>query len=232
MRSNGGVSFDRGGRRPSRREAFKETSLVGISAALLSVYWPSPAHADVETAGQGVGEGLGPLRKFTALAPLGDGKTQIGTAKRVCPQAENAEACLSELADLLENDVVKGATGKGGYFISGDIRPEIFRDDCRFVDPTNDVASLSRYQKALTILFDPQKSFIEFVSPPRSDAGSRTIRARIRAGGELKLPWKPLIQPWESEVVWQVGEDGLIAEQRQQWNITAADALRQTFSFF
>ena len=33
---------------------------------------------------------------------------------------------------------------------------------CRFVDPTNDVTGLSRYRKALTILFDPAQSEVRF----------------------------------------------------------------------
>ena len=40
---------------------------------------------------------------------------------------------------------------------------QVFKDDCRFVDPTNDVSSLSRYKKALCILFDPAESkVVEF----------------------------------------------------------------------
>ena len=34
-----------------------------------------------------------------------------------------------------------------------------------FEDPTNRVASLSQYQKALTVLFDPDRSSIEIIDP-------------------------------------------------------------------
>lgn len=116
--------------------------------------------------------------------------------------------------------------------MSGDIRPEIFRDDCRFIDPTNDVASLARYQKALTLLFDPAASRVELLAPPVVDEARRTISARLRSSGVLKLPWRPVIQPWESSVVWTVDSDGLITEQRQTWNISATEALRETFKIF
>lgn len=83
----------------------------------------------------------GEWRKYTALAPLGPAGASIGGEKR-------RGLPLSALADILSNDLVNGAHGRGGYFVSGDLTPEIFADDCRFADPTNDVRSLSKYVKA------------------------------------------------------------------------------------
>ena len=80
------------------------------------------------------------VRKYTALAPLGSATASVGGAKRIC-LSEVLPECLPLLAKTLARDIEKGATGKGGYPISGDLTPEIFRDDCRFVDPTNDVTS-------------------------------------------------------------------------------------------
>ena len=97
------------------------------------------------------------VRKYTALAPLGSATETLGGAKRMC-LSEVLPECLPLLAKTLARDIERGATGKGGYPISGDLTPEIFRDDCRFVDPTNDVTSPAKYRKALTILFDPNES--------------------------------------------------------------------------
>jgi len=169
------------------------------------------------------------LRKYTALAPLGPADRQLGGAKRVC-LSEVLPECLPDLAKVLARDIERGATGKGGYPISGDLSPEIFRDDCRFIDPTNDVTSLAKYQKALTILFDPAESSVRLLAPPVVDEAKRTIRATIRSAGVLKLPWRPRIAPWESYLVWRVDSDGLIFEQAQTWNVSSADALRQTFA--
>merc|ERR1712029_349563 len=94
------------------------------------------------------------LRKFTALAPLGPATATIGSEKQKC----SGESHLSNLSAALAHDLVEGATGQGSYLITGDLRPEIFRDNCRFVDPTNDVTSLSRFQKAAIILFEPSLS--------------------------------------------------------------------------
>ena len=197
---------------PTRRRVLRQAAAVAAAPA-------APALAATE---------LPPsVRKYTALAPLGPADRQIGGAKRICLPDVLPE-CLPLLAKQLERDLERGATGKGGYPISGDLSPEIFRDDCRFVDPTNDVTSLAKYQKALTILFDPSASSVRVVAPPAVDGA--VIRATIRSEGVLLLPWRPRIAPWESYLTWRVDGDGLIAEQSQTWNITSADALRQTFA--
>lgn len=68
-----------------------------------------------EAEAQGTG---GAWRKYTALAPLGAADATVGGAKR-------AGMSLDELAGVLARDVERGATGKGGYFISGDLSPEV-----------------------------------------------------------------------------------------------------------
>lgn len=82
-------------------------------------------------------------REYTALAPLGPAGASVGGAKRT-------RLPLAALCQILGNDLVRGAHGRGGYFVSGDLTPEIFADDCRFSDPTNDVTSLAKYVKVIS----------------------------------------------------------------------------------
>jgi hypothetical protein len=70
-----------------------------------------------------------------SLAPLG--KPQASDSKTL-------NLSLEEVAARLTRDLTEGAHKKGGYFITGDISTDIFRDDCVFSDPTNEVKSLSR----------------------------------------------------------------------------------------
>lgn len=70
---------------------------------------------------------------------------------------------------------------------------------CRFVDPTNDVTGLSKYKKALTILFDPAQSEVQFKGIRIS--GPDTIEADWTLGGTLKLPWRPRIQTIDGHTV-------------------------------
>ena len=195
-------------------------ALFGGAAALVAA---SPANALQELPQT--------VRKYTALAPLGPADRQLGGAKRIC-LSDVLPECLPQLAAILGRDLERGSTGRGGYPVTGDLSPEIFRDDCRFLDPTNDVTSLAKYQKALTILFDPGASSVRLVTAPVADEARRTISATVRSEGVLQLPWRPKIAPWESYLTWRVDGDGLIYEQAQTWNITSGSALRQTFAFF
>jgi hypothetical protein len=137
---------------------------------------------------------------------------------------------LNALAAALAHDVVEGAHGRGGYFVSADIAPELFADDCLFIDPTNSVASLARYTKALTLLFEPSLSTVALLEGPVVNEAARTIGVRVRSGGVLRFPWRPRIAPYESEILWRVGADGLVSAQEQTWSVSPAEALRQTFT--
>ena len=196
---------------PTTRRAVLERLLAASAPAALTL---SSARAAIAAPD---------LRKYSALAPLGDA-TAVGKKR--------TGLSLDELAASLKRDLTVGATGKGGYFVSGDLSQEIFRDDARFSDPTNVAEGLSRYIKALGLLFDPACSSVELLAGPTPDAATRTIYAELRSSGTLKLPWRPQVRPWTSYMTWTIDADGLIAEQSQTWDITPAEALGQTFNPF
>ncbi|KAL7536215.1 hypothetical protein ACHAWF_005398 [Thalassiosira exigua] len=199
---------------PISRRGWMAKSLASTSAALLDALRPPSAVAEAD--------GLpSDLKKYTVLAPLG---APSSTGSKL------SGLSLAEIASRLSRDLVEGSTGKGGYFISGDISTQLFRDDCEFTDPTNTVSSLSRYQNALQILFDPENSFVQLLEPLKVDESRNVITARIRSGGVLKLPWKPYISPYESTIEYHVDENGLIDSQVQDWSISASEALRETFT--
>lgn len=166
------------------------------------------------------------LRPFTKLAPLG--------SPQVSKEPKTTNLSLTQLSSILSNALVHGATNQGGYFVTGDLPTEIFRDDCVFQDPTNQVSSISQYQNALKILFDPTKSSVELLEPLTVNEEQRTISAKIRSRGVLQLPWKPVINSYESNIVYTVDSEGLISRQDQTWSKSASEALRESFtpSFF
>jgi hypothetical protein len=188
------------------------------SAILLLVNCPSSSATAVSNK---VNELPSKLKQYTALAPLGP-NTSTGI--------KLTGLSLSEIATQLAHDLVYGSSGKGGYFISGDISTQIFRDDCTFIDPTNSVNSLSRYQKALTILFDPSQSHVELLEDLQIDKNRNTITAKVRSDGVLKLPWSPRIIPYESTITYTIDTHGLIQSQVQEWNKSASRALQETFT--
>jgi Uncharacterized conserved protein (DUF2358)/PAP_fibrillin len=162
------------------------------------------------------------LRDYTKLGPLG--KKQLFADKIT-------GLSLSELEQRLTHDLTAGATGKGGYFLTGDLSTDIFQDDCIFEDPTNRVASLSQYQKALTVLFDPSRSSIEIIQPLVVNEAEGTITGRLRSRGYLQLPWNPYISSYETTICYTVDPTtGLIARQDQTWSKSASQALQETFT--
>lgn len=149
------------------------------------------------------------------LGPLGPVQ-RVGGDKRTGLSAE-------EVAEVLRRDLAVGQ-----YFVTGDLTREIFADDCRFVDPTNDVTGLSKYLTALGVLFDPAFSKVELLSIRVT--GPRTVEADWRLGGYLVFPWNPRVEPFEGHTVYTLNGDGLVSEQRQTWSISGATALIESFT--
>jgi len=160
------------------------------------------------------------IRPYTNLAPLGSPDSTSKTTG----------LSLDALKDRLEHDLVFGSENNGGYFITGDLSTDIFRDDCIFTDPTNQVASLTQYQKGVRLLFDSKTSVVELIEPLVIDTGRRTLTGRIRSRGMLKLPWHPYISAYESKIVYTIDTTGLVAAQDQQWSKAADTALQETFT--
>jgi hypothetical protein len=150
------------------------------------------------------------------LAPLGKVETVGGRKLTNLPPQEVADILARNLRD-------------GQYFVTGDLTPEIFADDCRFKDPTNDVKGLSRYITALGILFDANYSRVQLLDIQVT--GPNTIEAKWTLGGYLKFPWHPRVAPFEGKTVYSMSkENGLIEMQDQTWSISGAEALKETFT--
>jgi len=83
--------------------------LVTAASATSTLYTtnpPSPAVAQQEVQELPIN-----LRRYTALAPLGDANTSTGN--------KLTGLSMDSIASRLSHDLVDGSTGKGGYFISG-----------------------------------------------------------------------------------------------------------------
>jgi hypothetical protein len=160
------------------------------------------------------------------LAPLGKPE-HVGGEKRV-------GVSVKEVREILERDLqpvekLSDGTFKGAYFVTGNLTPEIFEDDCAFIDPTNTTKSLSKYMNALKILFDPETSTVDLKSIDIVD--DHTIVGVYDCEGYLKLPWHPRVKPYTGKVTWETNDNGLIVSQAQQWTgISAAGAIMESFT--
>ena len=149
------------------------------------------------------------------LAPLGDKESLEGKQRGL--RVEDVRS------------VLEGGLKNGQYFVNSKGMPvEVFDDDCRFVDPTNDVVGLSRYLKALDLLFDSDTSSVELLDIQVK--GPKIIEAEYRLQGRIRFPWKPCVQPYTGKVVYELNDSNLIVRQSQTWSITAAQALKETFT--
>ncbi|MEW5304681.1 MAG: hypothetical protein WDW36_007275 [Sanguina aurantia] len=149
------------------------------------------------------------------LAPLGRTK-RVGGDKRT-------GMSVDQIKDILERDLAVGQ-----YFVTGDLTQEIFADDCRFADPTNDVSGLSRYLTALGLLFDPPYSSVQLDGIQVT--GPSQIEADWVLGGYLKFPWTPKVTPFKGHTVYTLNPEGLIQSQVQTWSISPWTALAETFT--
>ena len=126
-------------------------------------------------------------------------------------------------------EVIARDLSEGQYFVnSAGLTTAVFADDCRFKDPTTDVAGLARYMAALDILFDPASSRVVLLECRAT--GPRQVTARWTLQGYLKFPWHPYVPPFEGSSVYTLNEQGLIAEQKETWAINAWDALVETLT--
>eukprot|EP00978_Attheya_sp_CCMP212_P047312 scaffold421304_cov54-Attheya_sp.AAC.1 len=176
------------------------------------------------------------LRPWTKLAPLGPAEiTNQQHPSTAAAASKTIGLSLEEIADRLARDLTLGATGKGGYFLTGDLSTDLFRNDCTFVDPTNQVSSLTQYQNALRILFDPEQSQVQLLTTTgtpslQGDPTKRQISGRIRSRGVLQLPWHPRVASYESNITYSIDDDGLVYQQSQTWSKSAVQALQESFT--
>jgi hypothetical protein len=232
--------FDHRGDTNSRRTWLRNTIAMTVVAGFSGLPRPSSASAADELPSF--------LRGYTKLAPLGPSKQENNKSSSSSSSSSNnnnKKTGLSpeEMARRLAIDLVEGAHGRGGYFLTGDLSMDLFRDDCVFEDPTNSVNSLSQYQKALTLLFDPDRSTVELLGnnglsvlqlDVEDEEGSKTtiITGRLRSRGYLKVaPWKPYVKAYETTIRYTLDPvTGLIARQDQEWTKDASEALKETFT--
>ena len=85
-----------------------------------------------------------------------------------------------------------------GYYITGALTKNIYRDDCYFdgPDPDMPVSGLQKYLLSVSNLFDRRKSRADITRPVVVNEVDRTIQVFWRLEGVLNLPWHPSMKPW------------------------------------
>jgi len=110
------------------------------------------------------------------------------------------------------------------YYVTGRLTKQIYADDCFFdaPDPDMPVTGLTKYVDAISNLFERKSSQVQLLCIETID--DKTILARWRLEGTLKLPWRPKVKPYTGVTVYHLNEQGLVQRHTELWSITAFDA--------
>jgi len=110
-----------------------------------------------------------------------------------------------------------------GYYITGRLSTNIYRDDCVFdgPDPDMPVKGLRKYLNAASQLFDQRTSRAELLG---LQIDGDVIRAKWRFNGSLRLPWKPIMPEVTGTTIYHMDEDGLIYSHEETWDMSAYQA--------
>lgn len=120
-------------------------------------------------------------------------------------------------------------TAGKGYYITGKLTREIYRDDCFFdgPDPDMPVLGVKKYVSSTSQLFDHKASRADLISISSSE-DDRTITVHWRLEGILNLPWHPVLKPWTGQTTYYLDDSGLIERHIELWDISVLDAFVST----
>lgn len=132
----------------------------------------------------------------------------------------------SELMDVIRKDWREDTLK--GYYVTGRLSANIYRDDCLFdgPDPDMPVKGLRKYCNAASQLFDQRLSQSELLS---LEIYGDFIKASWRFSGTMRLPWKPKMPEVTGSTMYRMDASGLIYEHVETWDISAAQAFVRTF---
>lgn len=116
-----------------------------------------------------------------------------------------------------------------GYYITGRLSTELYRDDCFFdgPDPDMPVQGLRKYLNAASQLFETKSSMSELLEL-NHDPDTDLIHATWRMNGVLRLPWRPKLPEWTGTTTYHRDADGLIYKHTETWDMSVSQAFLKT----
>ena len=141
---------------------------------------------------------------------------------------------VSQISNILLNDWKSNGksdslTSGKGYYITGRLTREIYRDDCFFdgPDPDMPVTGLKKYVSSTSQLFDHKVSRADLISYEINEI-DKSITISWRLEGILNLPWHPRLKPWTGQTIYFIDDSGLIERHIESWDISVIDAFVST----
>lgn len=141
---------------------------------------------------------------------------------------------IDAIADIIRRDWksqanIRDLTSGKGYYITGKLTQEVYRDDCFFdgPDPDMPVTGLKKYISSTSQLFDHKASRADLITI-ESNEDQRTVTVFWRLEGILNLPWHPILKPWTGQTMYMIDDLGLIGRHVEKWDISVVDAFVST----
>lgn len=125
-----------------------------------------------------------------------------------------------------------------GYYVTGKISTQIYRNDCEFLSPDPDMPlkGLRKYIGVASHLFDSKASRSKLLSLEelrRDDDESYknhgvedciVLKAEWKLSLTINLPWKPQLSEFSGSTLYFLDEDNLICRHEEVWDISVLDA--------
>ncbi|XP_028220057.1 uncharacterized protein LOC114401681 [Glycine soja] len=118
------------------------------------------------------------------------------------------------------------------YFLTGNFTSSIYAENCIFEDPTIKFRGRELYARNLKLLvpfFDCGSIILQKIDKV-DNSDTNFVLASWKLRTNLNLPWRPLISI-DGSTVYELNEDCKIVRHVESWNISAAEAVLQSFSF-
>eukprot|EP00884_Botryococcus_braunii_P017435 jgi/Botrbrau1/4375/Bobra.105_2s0021.1 len=145
---------------------------------------------------------------------------------RQVPRAQATSKKENLSIEELKDIIVKDFQDKQ-YYITGNLSPEIFEDDCVFTDPTTRVTGTETYANAVKVLFDPETSRADLISVQVEDPHHLLLKWRFDAA--LNVPGKPRFKPYTGSTLYTTNDQGLIFKHEETWDISPLEAVISVF---
>lgn len=132
---------------------------------------------------------------------------------------------IQDVAEIVRMDWRQDSSK--GYYVTGNLTPSIYRDDCLFdgPDPDMPVKGLRKFRGAASQLFDRKKSNADLLDLWLE---GDVIKAKWRMNGVIRLPWKPQMPEVTGETTYYLDEHNLVYKHTETWDISAMEAFFKT----
>jgi len=150
-----------------------------------------------------------------------------GMAPADFPASDGPPVSPAALLDGLREDYTQR-----NYLWTGNIDASLYDPGCVFTDPTLSFKGLETFQRNVANL----RPILNKVVPDGAcdlfsiemDEGTLEVCAKWRMFGTLRLPWRPRLDlTGRTNFRFDPARGGRVVDYREQWDISAADALLQ-----